>query len=156
MSSQQRIALALVAVAIFVAPRPVRAQDVSGTWTAEIPLRIGNTNGVESVEQTAMVTITLAQTGDVVEGTWQMAPRPERPDPQPRTLRGTVRDGQLVLTDTMSALVRRDGQVPMDVQMINTLELRVEGDQLVGTESARSVDGGIRTDPRPFTATRRR
>ena len=154
MSSQRRILFALAAAVIFVSPRPVKGQDVSGTWTTEVPVRINNTNGMESVEQTATVTITLAQTGDVVEGTWQMSALPDRPASQPRTLRGTVRDGQIVLTDTTSAQVRRGNELPMDVQMVNTLELRVDGDQLTGTQTARSTDGMISATPRPFTATR--
>lgn len=154
MSSQRRPLIALAAVAIFVGPGPVRAQEFSGTWTAEVPVRIGNDNGVETVEETATVTITLVQTGAGVEGTWQMSPRPDNPAPRPRTLRGAVRDGRVVLTDTVTAMLRRDGELPTDVQMINTLDLRIEKDRLVGTESARSTDGRVTTEPRPFSATR--
>jgi len=155
MSPQRRLMLALAAVAIFVSPRPVKGQDVSGTWMAEVPVRIGNSGGVENVEQTATVTLTLVQTGDVVEGTWQMSALPERPNPQPRALRGTVQNGQVVITDTTTAQVQRGGELPTAVQMINTIELRLVGDQLTGTQSARSVDGMISSTPRPFTATRR-
>jgi hypothetical protein len=156
MSTLRRLTLALVALAIFVSPRPVRGQDVGGTWTAEVPVRIASDGGAEHVEETATVTITLTQTGEVVEGTWQMSALPDRPEPQPRPLRGTVRGGVLVLTDTTTAQVRRGDELPVDVQMINTLELRVEGDELVGTQSARSADGMISSQPREFRATRAR
>ena len=156
MSSQRRFLFALAAAAIFVAPRPVRGQDVSGTWTTEVPVRVANHGGNEVVEQTATATITLSQRGDLVEGTYQLAPDADRPNPPARTLHGTARDGQVVLTDTMTAQVRRGGELPMEVQMVTTYELRMEGDQLTGTLSSRSTDGAISSQPRPFTATRSR
>ena len=156
MSSYRRLAFALIAAAIFVAPKPVRGQDFSGTYTTEIPVRIENHGGSESVSETATATITLTQTGETVTGTWQMEALPDRPSPAPRTLSGSVQNGKLILTDTMEAQIRRGGELPMTVQMINTMELTLDGENLTGTQFARSADGSISASPRPINATRAR
>jgi len=154
MSPQRRLVFALCAIFIFVSPHPVRGQDLSGSWSAEIPVRIGGGPGGETVEQTASVTLSLTQEGETVHATWQMAPLPDRPAPEPRTLHGVLRGGQLVLTDTTEAMVRRGDEPPTPVTMINTIELTLEGDRLTGYQSARSDDGMITGQRRPFTATR--
>lgn len=153
-SHHRRVLLAVCALAIFVSPRPVRGQELTGTWTSEVPVRVAATNGSEQVEQTATVTLSLQQHGDSVHGTWQMSPLPDRPNPPARQLRGVVHDGRIVLTDTTEAMIRRNGEPPSSVTMINTLELRLDGDRLSGTQSARSADGMVSTQPRAFTATR--
>jgi hypothetical protein len=156
MSLHRRLPYVALALAIFILPRGAQGQDVSGTWTTEVPVRIDRTGGTETVAETATVTITLHQEGENVHGTWQMSALPDRPNPTPRQLTGTMRDGRLTLSDTSTAQVRRGGELPMDVQMINTIELTLNGDQLVGSQSARSVDGSISSNPRPMTATRGR
>ena len=154
MPSHRRTLLLLLSVAIFVSPRPVKGQDVSGTWVTEVPVRVSNQGGSETVEQSATVTITLAQEGERVYGTWQMSPQPDRPDPPARSLHGILRDGRVILTDTAEAMVRRGGELPTTVTMVNTMELTLDGDRLVGHQSARSTDGAITSDPRPISATR--
>ena len=153
MASHRRFTLALAA-AIFISPGPVRGQDVSGTWTTEVPIQVQNMNGVETVTESATVRITLEQDGETVVGTWQMAPQPDRPNPPARQLSGTVRGAQLVLTDTSEAHVRRGNEPPMAVRMVNTIDVTLDGDRLTGTQSARSIDGAISGQARPFTATR--
>lgn len=151
-----RIACGLIVLAILVGPKPVRGQDFSGTYTAEVPVRIENRDGVESVAETATATLTLRQNGQTVTGTWQVAPGPDRPSPQPRAMHGTVHGGRLVLTDTTEAQVRRAGEVPVSVRMIHTMELSLDGDTLTGTQTSRSVDGTFTSLPRTLRATRTR
>ena len=154
--SNRRLTFALLGLAIFVAPRALGAQEIAGTWTTEVPVRVSSTNGAESVDQTATVTLTLEQHGSEIRGTWQMSPLPDRPNPPARQLHGTVDGAHVVLTDTTDAQVRRGGEAPITVQMINTLDLTLNGDELTGTQSARSIDGMINSTPRPITATRAR
>ena len=154
--SSRRLTFALLALAVFVSPRALRGQEIAGTWTTEVPVRMSNTNGVETVDQVATVTITLEQHGAEVHGTWQLSPSADRPNPPARQLRGTIDGTHLVLTDTTEAQIRRGGEAPVTMQMINTLDLTLNGDQLTGTQSARSVDGMVSSSPRPLTATRAR
>jgi hypothetical protein len=154
MPAHRRPLFLLLFVALFAFPKPVRGQDVSGTWVAEVPVRVANHGGADHVEQTATVTITLAQDGEVIHGTWQMAALPDLPEPEVRPLHGVLRDGAVVLTDTVQAMVRRGNELPTPITMVNTIELRLEGDRLTGHQSARSTDGMINSQPRPITATR--
>lgn len=149
MPTLRRIGFLILLIAIFVLPRQARAQDVSGTWTIDYPVRISNHGGVEQVDSTATVTLTLAQEGETVHATWQMEGAPRT-----RTLHGTVRNGLLAMSDTVDATIQRDGSVPTDVRMVSRFELRLDGDQLVGTQSAESIDGAVRAMPRPIAATR--
>ncbi len=149
MSAPRRLGFVLLVAVIFVLPRPARAQDVSGAWTIEYPVRISNENGVERVDSTATVLLTLAQAGESVEATWQM-----QGAARTRTLRGSMRDGVLSLSDTVDATVTRDGGIPTDIRMVSQFELRLDGDRLVGTQSATSDDGSVRASPRSITAAR--
>ena len=155
--SRHRLSFALTAAAaILILPKGAYGQDFSGTYTTEIPTRVEQRGGEESVAEVVTATITLAQSGEIVHGTWQMSPLPDRPAPAARELHGIVRGAQLVLTDTMEAQIRRGGEAPITVAMINTIEVTLEGDRLTGTHHARSADGTISATPRPFTATRSR
>lgn len=149
MSIQRRLGVVLLFIAIFVLPRAARAQDLSGTWTLDYPVRISHEGGVERVDSTAAVTLTLAQTGESVQATWQVEGAPSA-----RTLHGTVREGLLTMSDTMDAMIRRNDGPPMDIRMVSLFELRLDGDRLVGTQSAESVDGSVRAAPRPISAAR--
>jgi hypothetical protein len=149
MSIQRRSGIVLLFIAIFILPRAVRAQDVTGTWTIDYPVRISNEGGVERVDSSAIVTLTLAQTGESVQATWQMEGATRA-----RMLHGTVRDGLLTMSDTMDAMIRRNDGPPMDVRMVSLFELRLDGDRLVGTQSAESVDGSVRASPRAISAAR--
>ena len=148
MSTLRRTGFVLL-LAIFVLPRGARGQDVSGSWTIDYPVRISNENGMQRVDSTALVTLTLAQEGESVHATWQLEGAPTA-----RTLHGTVRDGVVTFSDTTSAMIRRDDAPPMDIRMVSFFELRVDGDRLVGTQSARSVDGSVSASPRSIIATR--
>lgn len=156
MSSHHRLSFALAAAAILILPKGVYAQDFSGTYTTEVPTRVENRGGAESVSETVTATITLTQTGETVHGTWLMSPVPDRPAPAARELHGVVRGEQLVLTDTIEAQIRRGGEAPVTMAMINTIEVTLDGDQLIGTIHARSADGTISATPRAFSATRSR
>ena len=154
MSSHRRVTFAVLAAALLLMPRPVRGQDVDGTWITEVPVRMSNENGQERVEETAVVTITLARHGEAIRGTWQLTSPEGSPMPAPRALNGALRDGRLTLVDTTEAFIRRDDGPTMAVQMVNTIELSVEGDALTGWQSARSLDGEIETPRRAFSARR--
>ena len=156
MVSHRRASFVALAAAILILPKGAYGQDFSGTYTSEIPVRIESQGGGETVTETATATITLTQSGETVHGTWQMNPLPDRPTPPVREFHGLVRGGQLVLTDTTEAQVQRGDEPPMAVQMINTIEAKLEGDRLTGTQYARSADGMISAEPRPFLATRAR
>ena len=156
MQPHRRVLYGMLVAAIFILPRGAQGQDFSGTWTTEVPTRVESRGGVESVSESATVTITLHQTGEAVHATWEMSPLPDRPNPPARELTGVVNGGTLVLTDTTEAQIRHGGEAPMTVQMINTIEATLDGDQLTGTQFAASVDGTISATPRPFSATRSR
>ena len=149
MTILRRTGFVLLYAAIFVLPRDARAQDVSGTWTIDYPVRISNEGGVERVDSTAPVTLTLVQDGESVQATWEMAGAP-----RPRILSGTVRDGLITVSDTIDAMIQRGGSAPMDVRMLSLLELRLDGDRLVGTQSAEALDGSMRASPRVISAVR--
>ena len=149
MSSIRRAGVVLLFLAIFVLPRHARGQDVSGTWTIDYPVRMSNEGGVERVDSSATVTLTLAQDGETVHATWQM-----EGTPRTRTLHGTVRDGLLTMSDTVDAMIRRNGEPPTDVRMVSRFDLRLDGERLVGTLSAASLDGSVSAAPRSITAAR--
>lgn len=149
MPIMRRAGLTLSLVFVLALPRGARAQDVSGTWTIDYPVRISNEGGVEHVDSTASVTLTLAQEGQSVHATWRMEGAPHA-----RTLHGTVRDGLLTMSDTVDATIRRDGAPPTDIRMVSLFELRLDGDRLVGTQSAEAIDGSVRASARPIAATR--
>ena len=149
MPTLRRIGFVLLFIGIFVLPRQARAQDVSGTWTIDYPVRISNHGGVEHVDSTARVTLTLAQQGETVQATWEMEGASRT-----RTLHGTMRGGVLAMSDTIEATIQRGGSAPRDVRMASRLELRLDGDRLVGTQSAESLDGAISAAPRPIVALR--
>lgn len=158
MSSHRRSYFAVAAAAaILILPKGAYGQDFSGTYTTEIPIRVEATgDGQEVVTETATATITLTQSGETVDATWQLGAMPDRPAPPARNMHGVVRGTQLVLTDTTEAQVRRGDELPVAVQMISTIEATLDGDLLSGTQYARSADGMISATPRPFTATRSR
>lgn len=133
---------------------PASAQSpVAGVWQAEVARRVENVNGEERASDIALMRYTFEVRGDSVFGTSRLVNAAA--DAPARTLRGTYRDGVLRLVAEPSEAVIRTGDGGENrIQMIMEYDLKVEGDVISGTQQARSTDGTIESQQRPFKATR--
>lgn len=147
----------LIAAAFAMAfePQAIRAQGIAGVWATEVPTSVRNENGVEVVEATRTAHITITIRDDSARAVWRFTPSAEVPHPEARTLTGTFRDGRLVLTDTARAYMRTSGMGGQrEIRLIQTYDLRLDGDTLRGQVWGRSEDGAMTTPRRDFVATR--
>lgn len=144
--------LAFAAVTLLVAS-PAAAQQITGTWIADIERRVQNDNGNVSAGEKSRVRITLTQKGDSVFGTLASVSPPgsQAPATPPRELRGTIAGNKAVISMDVVATRVMNGEVE-EVKATVTYDVVINGDLLEGTMSTRA--GDMAMPGLPFTATR--
>lgn len=151
MNSLIRTAVAaagLVVVSAALQPAAAQQSSIAGEWRAEVPRRVENVNGVEKASDIAVFRFTLEVKGDSVFGVQEMVDGP--PAAKPRKLRGTLHGGELrLVADPVEAIIR-NGAGESRIEMITTFELKLEGEELSGTQQSNSVDGSVQSQARPF------
>lgn len=151
-------ATALVAAAIpaLMFAKPVSAQSIVGVWESSLPTRISNEGGTETPSNFVTVTMTIEQRGDSIFATSLRGPAEGLPPATSRTFKGTFRDGTATLVSPPTqAKMNRDGE-ESTIEMITTFVLKLQGDELVGSQSASSTDGSVESQSRDFKATRKK
>jgi len=165
----RRLRLVLLA-ALCVMPHAVSAQaKLTGSWSVRYirALRITHSGDTATIEETAQMT--LHPRGDSVFGFWQTPAANGDPEPTPRTVRGTIRRDTVRVQvdeaahndgfwselgrDIMDFLKTHVHNMPPTIPF---LEFTVRGDSLVGTRRSMTLEGEMRSAPRPFTAVRSR
>lgn len=156
MRSYVRAAALIAAAAPAIAlAAPASAQSPAGVWETEVPTRVEVQNGEPVGSNPVKVMIKLEQKGDSVIGTWERGPMEGLPSAPVRKLKGVLKGTQLTLqSEPTTAKIQRGDDDPYEVQMVTTYVLTVTADELKGTESSMSTDGGIQSPERAFSAKR--
>ena len=155
-STRQLVAAAGLCVAIAI-PATGAAQSLDGAWISEQTVHVRGVSGEETV--TATLQMILSQHADSLRGTVQLlVPGLAAPE-APREISGSVQDGRVVIVDRMVAQVAASGPAGIgehaaQMEVVRTYDLRIEGDELVGTESAVMQGGAFTIPTKPFRARR--
>ncbi|MFN8580656.1 MAG: hypothetical protein U0163_06710 [Gemmatimonadaceae bacterium] len=145
----------IVAVALLGSvTAPSRAQGVGGQWIIDFNRRVQNMNGVISESDPARARMTLEVRGDSVTGTWVLISPVEVQMPAPRTLRGTIANGEVhLVSDPFVVRMREDGE-EREMKLRTSYSFKLEAGELRGTQVSRPEGQDDGPPPRPFVAKR--
>jgi hypothetical protein len=149
-------AFAAFAIPALLFTTQASAQSITGSWEASVATRVSNEGG-ESVESNFVpISFTIEQRGDSIFAKWLRGAAEGIPAAPLRIYKGTFKDGTAILvTEPVEAKMNRNGE-ESTVKMVTTYTLKLQGDELVGTQSAAAVDGSMEPMDRTFKATRKK
>jgi hypothetical protein len=148
----------MMLVAVVFIPASGAAQDIAGKWTVEYPRTIRNVNGAAQADEMSTAILTLEVKGDSIVGSWLAQ---NSPNPTPRTLRGTIRNGMITLIgDPTEATIRRasgNGGIEdqSTVRMITFYEGTVKDGVIEGTFRGESEDKTVQMPSVKWKASRK-